>query len=1121
MNKIILLCIYLLTLNVTAITKDESDFFEKKIRPVLIKECYKCHSAEGKKAKGQLLLDNRDASLKGGENGPAVVPNDIEQSLIIKAMRYSDKDLQMPPDGKLSPQVISDFETWIKNGAPDPRVEKTKLVDLGKESREHWAYKPLTLPEIPKSSSKWISNPIDNFVFTELAKTNLMPSQIADKKILIRRAYFDLIGLPPSEKDVELFLSDSSSDAYAKLVDRLLDNPMYGERWGRHWLDTARYSDTTGTVNGNREPRYTYSYTYRDYVIRSFNENKPFNRFILEQIAGDKLDDIKRPDLAGLGFLTLGKNSGNANDIIDDQIDVIFKGFMATTVVCARCHDHKFDPISTKDYYALHGVLNSSYFPSDSEKPLLNPVVETSGYKDYLNKRTVIEGEIEGFINSRYLSALNEFKTNTFKNVYGGYALNSVASSNRTDYIRDSGLNIRMIQRWTSMINVRQPNMRGGMEVTVVSNDAGVAVQSTPKVPKKSSVTPTSAVFLPFGSMYNVDDTKFKEEFSTFISENGTNVNQYLLSHIKKIGVIKNMKDLASAYHNAVVAVSVTPTNTVGLEGFTSAIFKNGGPLDIDRDSFPRFYASNQKTMQYDNELRQQRGKLITHEIAHSSTPPRAMALGDKPRATDSAVLIKGDPGTRGPIVGRRFISTFDYLNPNPFTNGSGRLELAKSIANPLNPLTSRVIINRIWQFHFGEGLVTSVDDFGINTPKPVHYELLNYLAYTFIKNGWSVKDMHRLIMNSSTYRQLSNSDGRKSLIDPYNRLHWKMNTTRIGFETLRDTILFLGGKLDTNMGGQSVNLIASAGGEYSTRRTVYGLVDRGRLPEVFTTFDFATPEMTTGRRFQTTVPKQALFLMNNAMVIEQVRNMVSRPEFVRIITEEDKIRTLYRICFQREPSDLEIKIGIRYIEGAMKEDMSDVKKEYNWKYGYRVSNDKTKSTSNFFEFQSFNREVYSSTNEFFKGVVINRTGGSLSKNTNIKPSRQWISPRSGTFTVSGSVGVAGKPGDVTKLFVYKNGVIQTQVVLNKPAEVPFNLDLTINVNDKLEFVMANETNFNKDYTLVIKVSEIKDVNSITPVTWDSKLDFKGPLKKSDRELNSWERYTHILILSNEMVFVN
>ena len=1019
----------------------------------------------------------------------------------------------MPPSGKLSTTIISDFETWIKNGAADPRVEKVKLIDLGKESSEHWAYTPITVPTVPTLKSGWISNPIDQFILKELTKTNLYPSHIADNKILVRRAYFDLIGLPPTEKEVDEFLKDTSKDSWIKLINKLLDNPMYGERWGRHWLDTARYSDTSGGVNANRESRYTYSYTYRDYVIRSFNEDKPFDRFIREQIAADKLADIKKPDLAGLGFLTLGKNSGNANDVIDDQIDVMFKGFMATTVVCARCHDHKFDPISTKDYYALHGVLSSVTLPSDSEKPVLIPIVDSEGYRDYLNKRTIIEKEIESFVDTRYLTAMTEFRTNTFKHIYGGYALNFVANSNKTDYVRDSGLNIRMIQRWLQPINAKTPNMRGGV-------DAGVAVTTTPNAGKKKANTSTQKpVFLPFELMFNVSDDKFKDEFSVMISANSNSINPYLLSHIKKVGVVKGMKELAQAYHNAVVSLSVTGTNISGVEEFSTTIFKNGGPLDIDRNSFQRFYSDNGKTMRYDNELRQQTGKLVTHELTHPSTPPRAMAMSDRTKAVDSPVLIKGDPGTRGPIVPRRFIETFKHINSNNFTNGSGRLELAEAIASPQNPLTPRVIVNRVWQFHFGEGLVTSVDDFGIQTEKPVQYELLNYLADRFMKDGWSIKNLHRLIMASSTYRQQSNGDGKKALADPYNKLYWKMNASRLDFETLRDTILFLGGKLDTNMGGQSVNLVSANNGTYSTRRTVYGLVDRGRLPEVFTTFDFATPEMTTGKRFQTTVPKQALFLMNNSMVIEQVRNMITRPEFVRIVSEEDRIRTLYRICFQREPSELEIKIGIRYIENAMREDMSDVKKEYNWKYGYRAAGP-NRTVSKFFEFPAFDKDVYSSTNTFFKGVTSTRNGGTLSGNQDIYNIRQWISPRNGSIQVNGTVGIKSKTQSAN-LVIYKNGSPIKTVTVPSGPEISFSQSVEVGLDDKIEFTMIGTSPNNKDYTLVIKILEVKDVDSLTPVNWTSNIDFRGPIKKLDRELNSWERYTHILILSNEMVFVN
>jgi len=1094
--------------NLFALTKEEIDFFEKKIRPVLSESCYKCHSSKSEKVKGKLLLDNKSSTLKGGTSGPAVVPGDLDKSLLIKSIKYTDKDLQMPPSSKLSDSVIKDFETWVKMGAPDPRINTSPAISLDeKQTKEHWAYQRLNKPNVPAVNTKWVINPIDNFIYSKLRENDLSPSIEADKKILIRRLYFDLLGLPPSENDIDSFFKDTSKNAYEKLVDKLLDSPQYGERWGRHWMDTSRYSDTTGTVNANQEPRYTYSYTYRDYVIRAFNEDLPFDRFIKEQIAADKLPDIKKENLAALGFLTLGKNSNNNNDVIDDRIDVIFKGFMATTVVCARCHDHKFDPISTKDYYAIHGILNSTYVPSDKEKPVLIPIKDTPEYRDYLEKQNKIEQEIESFIDTRYASALLEFRTNTFKNLYGGYMLANVAESNRTDYIRDNALNSRMIQKWSSAINVK-------ISVSRRQDLKGKDVKS-----KTSQIN--HPVFLPLARMFKVSEKDFKTEWSTVLSENKDDINPYLLHNIKKTAMI-SMKDLATAYQNAINESLVLNTNIEGIVEFKESIFKNNGPLDINRDNFQRFYADNGKTMRYDNELRAQRGKLITHELTHIATPPRAMVLIDKDKAADSPVLIKGDPGTRGAIVPRRFLETFNYLNSNNFTNGSGRLELANAIANSDNPLTVRVIVNRLWQFHFGEGLSRSPDDFGIQTEKPVLNDLLNYLSVRFMEEGWSIKKMTRLMLTSATYRQVSINDAKKSLKDPYNRFYWRMNTGRIDFETLRDTILYVGGKLDLKMGGQSVNLVSlNNNSEYSHRRTVYGLIDRGRLPEFFTTFDFATPEMTTGKRFQTTVPKQALFLMNNAMVIEQVRNMITRPEFIRIISEEEKIKTLYKICFQREPNPLEIKIGLRYMEDAMKEDMTDVKKEYNWKYGYRVTS-ANKTLSPFFEFNKFEKDIYSSTNDYFKGMTITRGGGTLPPNQNFFLDRQWNSPRKGSFEIKGTFSSKSIKGQSdTVLHVYKNSKPLKSFNVIDGKEISIELTIDLEVGDKLDFLTSNISKTNKDFTLNIKINELKDENSLTPITWNSNTDFKAPISKNDKELNSWERYAHVLMMSNEMIFIN
>ncbi|MDB6017911.1 MAG: Protein of unknown function (DUF1553)/Protein of unknown function (DUF1549)/Planctomycete, partial [Pedosphaera sp.] len=362
-------------------TKAQTEFFENKIRPILANNCYKCHSHESPKLKGGLSVEFRETILAGGGTGPAIVPGDPEKSLLIKAVQYTDPDLQMPPkDKKLLDTQIADLVAWVKMGAPDPRSTNSAAYskEWSKSERDHWSFRPVQKPAVPEVKEKsWVSSPIDAFIVAKLAENDLKPSPMADKRTLIRRATFDLIGLLPTLKETQDFLADNSPDAFAKVVDRLLASPQYGERWGRYWLDSARYSDTKGDVKRNKEDfRYPYAWTYRDYVVRSFNEDKPYNRFLLEQIAADKLNSPDRSILAAMGFLTLGDHFNDSlNDVINDRIDVVTKGTLALTVTCARCHDHKFDPIPTKDYYSLRGIFASSVEPA--EEPLLLPVKMT------------------------------------------------------------------------------------------------------------------------------------------------------------------------------------------------------------------------------------------------------------------------------------------------------------------------------------------------------------------------------------------------------------------------------------------------------------------------------------------------------------------------------------------------------------------------------------------------------------------------------------------------------------------------------------------------------------------------------------------------------------------------
>jgi mono/diheme cytochrome c family protein len=750
------------------LTLAQTEFFENKVRPVLSRHCYKCHSAEATKVKGGLLLDTREGTLKGGDSGPAVIPGDAEKSLLIKAVRYTDPDLQMPPKGeKLSEAQITDLVAWVKMGAPDPRSGNAQSSRLKGQSSDHWAFKPVVKPVVPVFSVSSIqsvssqpplnteslnteySNPIDAFILARLDEQSMKFSPPADKRTLIRRVYLDLIGLPPTPEEVQAFLNDKSPAAFAGIVNRLLAMPQYGERWGRHWLDVARYSDTKGEIRRLRDtPLYPFAWTYRDYVIRAFNDDKPYDRFILEQIAADKLRLPKGDsNLAALGFLTLGERfQNNENDIINDRIDVVTKGFLGLTVSCARCHDHMFDPIPTKDYYSLRGIFESSHEPRVA--PLIGgDPTHNADYADYYTQRTNLQYQFDAL----------------------------------------------------------QPKIRRG--------------------------------------------------------------NQQ----------------------------------------------------------------ANREILRERIELQ---NKIDALELTHAGAPPRAHVLADDPVPKDSPVFIRGEAENKGPKVPRQFLECLSGPNRKPFTIGSGRIELANAIATRSNPLTARVMVNRIWQHHFGEGIVTTPDDFGAMGSAPSHPELLDYLASHFMEHKWSVKEMHRLILASQTWQQSSDNNPRFAQLDPFNRLLWRQNLRRLEFEPMRDSLLAIGGKLDTNVYGKPVPLAMPKGRNfraalilepsrrpvdigYTTRRTIYGYIDRSDLPEVFNHFDFANPDMENGKRHETTVPQQALYLMNSPLVVEQARNVVERRDVAACKTDQEKIARLYEIIYQRVPRAEEVKLGLEFLGDA------------------------------------------------------------------------------------------------------------------------------------------------------------------------------------------------------------
>jgi uncharacterized protein DUF1553/uncharacterized protein DUF1549/cytochrome c len=921
---------------------EQLDFFEKKIRPVLADSCYECHSANSKKVKGGLLLDTRDGLEKGGDSGPAIVAGNPGKSLLIKTIRHEDKDpdMAMPPKkDKLSDAVIADFEKWVQMGAPDPRDGKSAAAKAAwdDKAKDHWAFKPITNPAVPKAKdAKFSKNEIDAFVLAKLREKKLTPSKQTDRATLIRRVTYDLTGLPPTPEEVDEFVADKSPDAYEKAVDRLLDSPRYGERWARHWLDIARYADTSGDRQGGKRvnPLYSHAWTYRDYVINALNKDLPYDQFIIQQIAADKLPDAEKDKttLAALGFLTVGKRfMGNANDMIDDEIDVVTKGLMGLTGACARCHDHKFDPIPTKDYYSLHGVFASCQQPE--EEPLLADPEKNPNYKDFQAEVEKIEQEVEKYKKTEAARLLGGMLEKS-----GDYLL-AVHESLHTTDAKKKGDNFRLAARqrgleaeiailWADRVRdsakkndpILGPWFRYAELPENEFADAGPDVTEELVTADASTVHPAIANALAANPPVSLKDVAaiYTEVFARLHDE-------MKLDHYA--GLRGGGAKKAGRFDIAKTEVALADAQ---MDSLRKSLFSGDSPLMPDEKNMNRALGNMFSTPQGAI-----RARLVTLEISHPGAPVRAMTIQDKPKPQDSAVLVRGEPGNRGPVVPRQFLRLLAGEDRKPFTDGSGRLDLAKAIASRENPLTARVIVNRVWQWHFGQAIVRTVSDFGTRSEPPTHPELLDYLATWFMDNGWSLKKLHKLIVMSGAYQQDSRPSDRATQTDPTNQFVSHFNIQRLDFEEIRDTLLAIGGNLDLTMGGQPVRIGSSENKaaksmygamDLSTksnpnRRTIYSLIDRAALPEMFNTFDFANPDMSNGERVLTTVPQQALFMMNSPFVADQVRHFLARTDFPSTGTQEDKVRFIYREFFQRKPKPAELDLAMEFMDNQEAQD--------------------------------------------------------------------------------------------------------------------------------------------------------------------------------------------------------
>ena len=852
---------------------DPAEFFEMRVRPLLAENCFACHTDS---AMGGLQMKSREALQKGGDSGPAIVPGHPEQSLLIQAVRQTHEQLKMPPQGKLRDEEVAALVTWIRDGAvwpqatqpPVPGREGERYV-ITPEQRNFWAFQSLRSSSLPEVKNQgWIKSPIDRFILAALEERGLKPAQPADRLTLIRRAYLDLIGLPPTPKEVEDFLQDLSPDAFGRVVDRLLASPQYGERWGRFWLDLARYSDDR--LNSTEDEPYANAFRYRDWVIQAFNEDLPFDLFVKAQLAGDLLPEADNGRyVGGLGFYALSPQ------FQDDRVDATTRTFLGLTTGCAQCHDHKFDPIPTEDYYALLGVFNSTEM---SEYPLSPEAV----VKEYQAQEETLNAEKEAlaeFRGSHRQKLVDVFAHQISRYIQAVWKIVGPSNADLKEVTHSQSLDVETLERWVKYLD-NSPRDHPFLDRWDDFLGKGATPENLEQLADEVEALAISVI----REKRKIDrENKIRTHGKTrleMLRTEGLSLerDQYFL-----------WRDLASA------------------EKFASPTEFERGILLYKDEKVDRFidglWGEHLKTL------------LARVERVEATMPekyPFYHVVADLDEPANEYVRIRGNENNLGAEVPRRFLSILNEGEPQGFTRGSGRLELAKAIVDPANPLTARVMVNRIWLHHFGQGLVRTPSNFGQMGDRPSHPGLLDYLARQFIQNQWSVKAMHREMMLSATYALSAGFSASNYEVDPGNRLLWRYNSRRLDVESLRDSLLYVAGKLDLEPGGSPSRL----GEEENLRRTVYGFVSRRRLDTLLSLFDFPNPNSSTPQRMMTNTPLQGLFFLNSDLVMRLSEALSSRLQR-EAQDEKARIRLAYRLLFGRQPTREEMQMGQEFVHNG------------------------------------------------------------------------------------------------------------------------------------------------------------------------------------------------------------
>ncbi len=925
---------------------EQIEFFEKEIRPVLADNCYECHT--GTKAKVGLQLNSREKMLRGTDYHKVIDLEAPEKSLLLRAIKHGGpEDRWMPKDAaKLPDDTIAAFEKWIGMQLPWPEeIPQDGTTD----PEDHWSFKPVVKPQLPDD---YKGNAIDYFISQKREAVQLEPAPKADRYTLYRRIHFNLLGLPPKYEDARKFIDDPRPDeeVWPEVITELLKSPHYGERWARHWMDVARYSDTKGYEAGGRERRFVYSYTYRDWLIRALNDDMPFDQFLRYQLAAEQLVDPESPEkqhLAALGFITLSKN-GKQELVVDDRLDTTFRGMMGLTVACARCHDHKFDPISTKEYYGLYGVFMNSIEPE--EKPVIGEPKAGPEYDAYLKDLAKQQKVVDDFLEPKLAKLAEE--------------------------------------------NPNIANRRAAL----------------------------------IGKLERADRRK--------------------LQNLERV---------------------------------------------VDK------FVADRKM-----------------------EPDKALVIEDRPKAVDQAVFIRGNPGRRGDVAPRKFLSIIAGEDAPEFKNGSGRLEMAHAITDPKNPLTARVIVNRVWMWHFGEGIVKTVSDFGTQGEPPSHPELLDYLAAWFVENGWSIKKLHRLILESDTY-QLSSQHPRQeefAVIDPENQLLWKMNRQRLDMEQMRDGILEVSNGLSDEMFGRTVKIFEEP---YSDRRSVYAYIDRQNLSPVFRNFDFSNPQETTGKRPSTTIPMQTLFAMNSGFLHKQSSNLVKTTA-----EAEDKIGAFHRAVFAEDPDEKQRVLAESFVNSFESEfkKRSESQTITEWSYGWGKVTPETHQVD-FKPFTHWKDGRWQIGKEWPikddpKSYLFIKDDGSGHAGYDAAHSLilRWQSPADMNVRIIGTIerpNVGKGDGIRAKILVGGQAPVLSKALSETERAMPTNVDqIAVKKGEFIYFVTDSGEKGNSSFDSINWQPEIRS-NDNESDRWSFRNQFAGPADFS----TAWESYAQALLISNQFQFVD